>query len=62
MPDSTESHPRESEVFPEAAEIEDPVARAAFLDQACGDDAHLRARVEKLLGLKERPELMEPES
>src|SRR5262245_28518830 len=36
-------------VFCEAAEIADPAARAAFLDDACRDDTALRARVEQLL-------------
>src|SRR4051794_38233126 len=37
------------ELFLEAAEIEDPAARASFLSQACGDDALLRRRLEELL-------------
>src|SRR5262245_1335685 len=37
------------ELFLEAAEIEDPAARAAYLTQACGDDALLRRRLEELL-------------
>ena len=37
------------EIFVEAAEIAEPVARAAYLNQACGGDAALRVRVEQLL-------------
>src|SRR4051812_3213440 len=40
---------REQTVFTEAMEFVDPAERAAFLEQACGDDLALRARVEKLL-------------
>src|SRR5215212_6766511 len=36
-------------VFDQAAEIAPPTDRAAFLDEACGGDADLRARVEALL-------------
>ena len=36
-------------VFDQAAEIASPADRAAFLDEACGGDADLRARVEALL-------------
>ena len=49
------SHPglggdmNEREIFVEALEIEDNGARAAFLDRACGQDAHLRDRMESLL-------------
>jgi len=37
------------EVFLEAAEIEDPQARAAYLDKACAGNERLRRRVEALL-------------
>src|SRR5215831_13857171 len=51
--DSSEMSPPASrklrEIFLEAAEIEDGVARAAFLDRACGGDALLRQRLEELL-------------
>jgi serine/threonine protein kinase len=50
---STEMSPPASrklrELFLEAAEIEDASARATFLDQACGNDADLRRRLEALL-------------
>src|SRR5262249_62316436 len=36
-------------IFGEALECESTEARAAYLDQACGGDAELRRRVEKLL-------------
>ena len=39
----------EETLFIEALEIRDPVARAAFLDRACGGDETLRARVQRLL-------------
>ncbi len=39
------SLPEES-IFAQALEIESAAERAAFLDQACGDDAALRAAVE----------------
>jgi serine/threonine-protein kinase len=38
-------------VVEEALGIDDPAARAAFVDQACGAAAALRARVEELLAL-----------
>jgi WD40 repeat protein len=37
------------EIFADAAEIADPAARAAFLDEACADDHALRTRIERLL-------------
>jgi WD40 repeat protein/serine/threonine protein kinase len=37
------------DIFSEAAEITDPVARGAFLDSACKGDDTLRAKVERLL-------------
>jgi eukaryotic-like serine/threonine-protein kinase len=37
------------EIFLEAAELDDPGARAAYLDAACGNDTSLRQRVEALL-------------
>ena len=36
------------ELFAEARELE-PSARAAFLDERCGDDAEMRREVEELL-------------
>ncbi|MDG3005218.1 serine/threonine-protein kinase [Paludisphaera mucosa] len=39
----------ERTIFLAAVEIPDPAARAAYLDEACGDDASLRGRVEELL-------------
>src|SRR5215470_6821557 len=36
-------------IFGEALECESAEARAAYLDRACGTDADLRRRVEKLL-------------
>ena len=40
--------PRERTIFLAAAEL-DGSARASYLDEACGGDAALRARVEGLL-------------
>jgi eukaryotic-like serine/threonine-protein kinase len=44
---NVERHP--DSVFCAAIEIECPAERAAFLDDACGDDAQLRQRVDQLL-------------
>src|SRR5262245_15711184 len=43
-------------VFLTAAEISDPADRAKFLDEACGGDAELRARVEALLHSHDQPD------
>jgi serine/threonine protein kinase len=40
---------RVKEIFLQAADLSDDAARAAYLDDACGGDAALRARVEALL-------------
>ncbi len=40
---------QEQTIFTEALELEDPAARAAFLDRACAGDLALRQRVERLL-------------
>jgi hypothetical protein len=37
-------------IFCEARERPSAAERAAYLDEACGNDADLRARVEELLG------------
>jgi WD40 repeat protein/serine/threonine protein kinase len=37
------------EIFYDALQVEDPVARAAYLDEACGRDTAQRHRVERLL-------------
>ena len=42
------------DLFAEASEIAGAGERAAFLEAACGGDAELRARVEKLLGAHEQ--------
>ena len=41
--------PAKDEVFSTAAEIADADERAAYLEQACGDDLALRAEIEVLL-------------
>jgi hypothetical protein len=46
---------RVQSVFLAAAEQPSPEARAAYLDQACGDDAALRRRVEELLRAHDDP-------
>src|SRR2546421_7369102 len=40
---------RERELFFSALDKPDPAERAAFLDQACGEDQVLRRRMEELL-------------
>ena len=40
-------------IFDEASELSDEESRRAFLDQACGNDAALRAQVEELLRSQE---------
>src|SRR5262245_12037186 len=47
---------RERDIFIEALETGDPSERAAVLDQACQNDAELRARVEQLLAQHDRQE------
>jgi serine/threonine protein kinase len=53
----------EEEIFHQALARRDPEERAAYLEQACGDDAALRASIEALLradvgatGFMERPQ------
>ena len=53
MEEHDKSHPREQDVFLDALEIGDLSARRAFLDESCGDDAHLRRRVEALLAAEQ---------
>lgn len=43
------------EIYNQAAEITDPAARRRYLDEACGEDAALRRRVEEMLGLPTVP-------
>ena len=60
MPDSNRNL---MTVFAEALERTDPVARAAYLDGACRDDAALRQRVEALLAAHEGAgRFLEPDS
>ncbi len=40
------SRPDKSQIFDAAANLTDPAERAAYLDQACGQDAGLRAEIE----------------
>jgi eukaryotic-like serine/threonine-protein kinase len=46
----------ERDIFTAAREMTDPVARAAYLDGACGGDPGLRSRVEALLLAHDRPD------
>ena len=46
----------ERDIFTAARELTDPVARAAYLDGACGGDAGLRSRVEALLRAHNQPD------
>jgi serine/threonine protein kinase len=41
--------PGKEQAFSVAAEIQDPAERAAYLDEACGGDAAMRAEIEQLL-------------
>jgi len=50
----TASDERSEEIFCKAIEITDPAERAAYLDETCGTDSKLRARVEALLAAHER--------
>ena len=52
------THPRERDVFLDASDLEDESKRCAFLDDACGDDTHLRARVEALLKISAEPSVL----
>src|SRR5262249_8057253 len=45
----------ERSIFVAALDIDDPVRRAEFVAQACGDDARLRGHVEELLQAHEQP-------
>ena len=46
----------ERDIFTAARQLTDPAARAAYLDEACGGDLALRARVEALLRAHEQPD------
>ena len=43
-------------IFWDAAHIDSPVERKSFLAQACGGDARLRQKVEKLLEIRSQAE------
>jgi serine/threonine protein kinase/tetratricopeptide (TPR) repeat protein len=47
---------REEEIFAEAIQKASPKERAAYLDQACGDDEQLRSAVQALLEAYENPD------
>jgi hypothetical protein len=46
----------ERDIFTAARQISDPVARSAYLDEACAGEKALRERVEALLRAHERPD------
>ncbi len=48
-------HPSQQTIFLEALDREEPDQRAAYLRDACGDDAQLRCEVEALLAAHDRP-------
>jgi hypothetical protein len=50
----TVSRMNEREIFDAAVAMSDPEARAAFLDQACDQDATRRQRIEELLDAQQR--------
>src|SRR5437868_2623470 len=54
--------PKEEELFNGARRIEEPEARRLYVQQACGADRHLQARVEALLRVcdEERSFLQSP--
>ena len=45
-------HPTIEDLFFAASERQDPAARAAYLDEACGSDTDLRRRLEDLLAVE----------
>jgi serine/threonine protein kinase/tetratricopeptide (TPR) repeat protein len=45
----------EKTIFLQAIEIDSAEARSSYLDQACGDDQHLRGQLDALLGAHQRP-------
>jgi serine/threonine protein kinase len=49
--------PREEEIFAAVSEMEDPQARADYLDRTCSNDHALRKRVESLLLAQERADV-----
>ncbi|MCB1086385.1 MAG: serine/threonine protein kinase, partial [Verrucomicrobiae bacterium] len=53
MSHPNEPHPLERSIYLQAAELDSPAERVAFLDQACDGDDHLRERVELLLNFSE---------
>ena len=47
-------NPKANEIFLQALDLRSPRERSAYLDEACGTDAVLRAQVEALLSASER--------
>jgi hypothetical protein len=45
----------ERSIFDAALDIADPAQRAAYLDNACADQAELRRRIDELLAAQENP-------
>lgn len=54
IPPESTTPPTEASLFAVAEKITDAAKRCAFLDNACGDDAPLRFRLEHLLSLQSR--------
>ena len=52
----SDANRREEAIFEDALELADAGRRKLFLDQACGQDARLRARIEKLIAVHEQAE------
>ena len=50
--------PEAADIFCDALELASAAERAAYLERACGGDAGLRRRVERLLGLYGRLQLV----
>jgi serine/threonine protein kinase/WD40 repeat protein len=46
--------PDEEVIFNESRRIDDPAARAAYLERTCGSDTNLRARIESLLDMHDQ--------
>jgi len=45
---------RLKEIFGEATEIEDTLARRRFVEDSCGEDAEMREEIEELMAVDQR--------
>ncbi|MDF1814178.1 MAG: serine/threonine-protein kinase [Verrucomicrobiales bacterium] len=59
-PGTDRTHEREKEVFLGVVELESAEERVAWLDQQCGGDEHLRARVEALIQANATGSILKP--